>query len=484
MKNECSVVIAGAGPTGMVLAAELALAGVDVTVIERRATQELEGSRAGGLHARAIEMFAQRGIADRFVSRGKPIATAFFGQLALDLSDFPSPHPYVLGIWQNEIEQILADWIGELGVTIHRSDEVTGFTEDASTLKVSLASGATLRAQYLVGCDGGRSGIRKAAGIEFPGWDAQTSFLIAEAETTEEPAWGVRRDEKGIYGIGKLDDGRARIVVREDDTTKRGEPTLDELRRALVDRYGTDFGLRSASWLSRFTDLTRQAATYRAGRVLLAGDAAHVHAPVGGQGLNLGVQDAMNLGWKLGQVVRGDSPDALLDTYGAERHPVEARILRATMAMMAIHRGGDRIDALRDAIGDLLTIDEARRRWAGMLSGLDVHYDLGAGPPLLGRRMPDLELATANGPKRVFELLHRARPVLVVLEGGAALDVSSWADRVTRVDATYGGAWELPVLGKVDPPKAVLIRPDGYVAWVGDGSDAGLADAMRRWFGR
>ena len=482
-REKHAVVIAGGGPTGLMLAAELTLARIDVAVVERRENQELAGSRAGGLHARTIEVLDQRGIAERFLSQGQTAQVAGFALNPLDISDFPSRHNYGLALWQNHIERILAEWAAELAVPIYRGREVTDFVQDDSGVDVELGDGRALRAQYLVGCDGGRSLIRKKAGIDFPGWDPSVSYLIAEAEMAQEPAWGVRGDDKGTYAIGKLEDGRARAVLREEQVRQGDEPTLDELREALVALYGTDFGLRSVTWLSRFTDMTRQAAAYRHKRVLLAGDAAHVHAPNGGQGLNIGVQDAVNLGWKLAQVVNGTSPESLLDTYHAERHPVGARVLRATMAQTALSRGDARMGALRETVSELLRMDEPRRRYAGMMSGLDVHYDLGAGHPLLGRRMPDLELGTDSGPRRAFTLLHDARPVLINLGEPGALDIAPWADRVRRLDARYAGAWELPVLGAVSAPAAVLIRPDGYVAWVGDGTDQGLRDALTTWFG-
>jgi hypothetical protein len=273
------------------------------------------------------------------------------------------------------------------------------------------------------------------------------------------------------------------VVLREEHVRQGDEPTLGELREALVALYGTDFGLRDATWISRFTDMTRQAAAYRDRRVLLAGDAAHVHSPMGGQGLNLGVQDAVNLGWKLAQVALGTSPEGLLDTYQAERHPVAARVLRTTMAQTAFSRGDDRMDAARETIAELLRMDEPRKRYAAMMSGLDIRYDLGEGHPLLGRRVPDLDLVTAGGPRRVFALLHDARPVLLDLGEPGVLDLGPWADRVRRVDARTTGAWELPVLGAVAAPGAVLIRPDGHVAWVGDGTDRGLREALTTWFG-
>jgi 2-polyprenyl-6-methoxyphenol hydroxylase-like FAD-dependent oxidoreductase len=479
-----SVVIAGAGPTGLMLAGELALARVDVVIVERRESQELAGSRAGGLHARTIEVLDQRGIAERFLSQGKIAQVAGFALNPLDIGDFPTRHNYGLALWQSHIERILADWVAELAVPIHRGREVTGFAQDDTGVDVELSDGRSLRAKYLVGCDGGRSVIRKKAGIDFPGWDPSISYIIAEVEMAEEPAWGMRSDEKGIYGLGKLDDGkRVRVVLREEQVRQGDEPTLGELSEALIALYGTDYGLRSAGWISRFTDMARQAASYRARRVLLAGDAAHVHAPNGGQGLNIGVQDAVNLGWKLAQVVHGTSPQTLLDSYHAERHPIGARVLRTTMAQTALSRGDARMDAVRETMTELLRMDEPRKRYGAMMSGLDVHYDLGEGHPLLGRRMPDLDLVTATGPLRVFTLLHAARPVLLNLGEPGAIDITPWADRVRLIDARHAGIWELPVIGAVSTPAAVLIRPDGYVAWVGDGTDEGLRDALTTWFG-
>jgi 2-polyprenyl-6-methoxyphenol hydroxylase-like FAD-dependent oxidoreductase len=475
-----AVVIAGGGPTGLMLAGELALARIDVAIVERRAGQELVGSRAGGLHARTIEVLDQRGIAERFLSQGKVMQVAGFAFNPLDISDFPTRHNYGLALFQDHIERILAGWIDELAVPIYRARAVTGFAQDDTGVDIETTGGA-LRAQYLVGCDGGRSLIRTQAGIDFPGWDPSVSYMIAEASTTDVPAWGGHHGDKGINAIAKLDDGkRARFVLIEPEVMQGDDPTVDDLRVALVAVYGTDFGVHDVTWLSRFTDASRQAASYRAGRVLLAGDAAHVHSPAGGQGLNIGVQDAVNLGWKLAQVARGTSPESLLDTYRAERHPIGARVLQTSMAQTAVNRGDPRTNALRGVISDLLKMDEPRKRYAAMMSGLDVHYDLGPGHPLLGRRMPDLDVITADGPRRVFTLLHEARPILLDL---GSLDLTRWADRVRRIGARYAGAWELPVIGAVAAPAAVLIRPDGYVAWVGDGTDAGLRDALTTWFG-
>jgi 3-(3-hydroxy-phenyl)propionate hydroxylase len=480
---EHTVVVAGGGPTGLMLAGELALAGVDVAIVERRTSPDVVGSRAGGLHSRTIEVLDQRGIADRFLSQGKVAQVAGFAWIRLDISDFPTRHNYGLGLWQNHIERILAGWVGELGVPIYRGREVTGFAQDDTGVDVELSDGQSLRAQYLVGCDGGRSLIRKAAGIEFPGWDPSTSALIAQVEMAEEPEWGMRRDAIGVQALSRLEDGPVGVLVTERHVGHTGEPTLRDLSEALIAVYGTDYGVHSPTSISRFTDMTRQAASYRDRRVLLAGDAAHVHYPVGGQGLQIGVQDAVNLGWKLAQVVKETSPDSLLDTYHVERHPVAARVLRNTMAQTALLGHGDRIDALRDTMSELLSMDEPRKRIAAMMSGLDIHYDLGEGHPLLGRRMPDLDLVTANGPLRVFTLLHDARPVVLNLGEPGGFDITPWADRVQLIDAKFVGTWELPVLGAVTAPTAVLIRPDGYVAWVGDLTQLGLADALTTWFG-
>ena len=484
MTNNHQVVIAGGGPTGLMLAAELALARVDVAIVERRETQELAGTRAGGLHARTIEVLDQRGVAERFLSQGKVMQVAGFALISLDISDFPTRHNYGLGLTQNHIERILAGWVDELKVPIYRGREVTSFAQDDAGVGVTLSDGAALRAHYLVGCDGGRSLIRKQAGIDFPGWDPSVSYLIAEVEMSEEPASGIRVGEKGINAVGKMEDGkRVRVVLVEPNVMQGAEPTLDELRAALVAVYGTDFGVHDVTWLSRFSDMARQAAAYRERRVLLAGDAAHVHAPTGGQGLNIGVQDAVNLAWKLAQVVRGSSPESLLDTYQAERHPIAARVLKNTLAQIALMRGDDRTKALHEKMTELLKMDEPRKRYGAMMSGLDVQYGLGSRHPLLGRRMPDLDVTTERGERRVFTLLHAARPVLLNLGDPDSLDIAPWADRVRWVNARYTGVWELPVLGVVTAPMAVLIRPDGYVAWVGEGTDTGLRDALTAWFG-
>ena len=483
-RTEHAVVIAGAGPAGMMLAAELALANVDVAIVEQRADHDLVGSRAGGFHSRTIEMLDQRGVAERFLAEGQTAQAAMFGTTVLDMSDFPTRHPYALGIFQNKIERIMGDWIAELPIKIYYGQEVTGFTQDDTSVDVRLASGDTLGAQYLVGCDGGRSLIRKLAGIDFPGWDASKSSLIAEVEVTEETPKGIRHDSIGVHGLHVMEDGRTvRVVTAEKEIGPDTEPTLTDLKVALTAAFGTDFGVHNSTWISRFTDMTRQAADYRDKRVFLAGDAAHIHYPAGGQGIGLGAQDAFNLGWKLAQAVKETAPDTLLDTYHAERHPITARTLRHTMAMTALQRGDERSRALVEVVSEIAKFDETRTYLAGIVSGLDIHYDLGDGHPLLGRRMPDLDIQTAAGPSRVFELLHAARPVLLNFRRPGDLDIAPWADRVQLVDAACDGNWELPVIGEVAGPEAALVRPDGYVAWVGNGTDAGLTDALTTWFG-
>jgi 3-(3-hydroxy-phenyl)propionate hydroxylase len=482
--TEHAVVIVGAGPTGLMLAGELALAGVDVAIVERRAGQELDGRLAGGLHSRTIEVLDQRGIADRFLSQGKTAHVAGFAWFPLDISDFPTRHNYLLALPQTHIERILAGWIEELAVPIHRGWEVIGFTQDHCGVDAQLSNGRSLRAEYLVGCDGGRSLVRKTGGIAFSGWDPSVSHLIAEAELTEEPPWGLRRDALGIHSLIKSEDGRTvRILVTEQSLGRTGDPNLRDLSEALIATYGTDYGIHSPRWISGFTDMARQAASYRSGRVLLAGDAAHVHYPTGGQGLNTGVQDAVNLGWKLAQVVNKTSPEGLLDTYHAERHPVASAVLRNTMAQVALLRADDCTEALRDIAGELLGMDEPRKRIAAMISALDIRYDFGDGHPLLGRRMPDLDLVSADGRTRTFALLHDAKGVLLNFGEPGDSDIAAQANRIRLIDAECPGAWELPVIGAIAAPAAVLIRPDGYVAWVGDGTASGLPEALTRWFG-
>ncbi len=481
---EPTVVIAGGGPTGLMLAAELALAGTAAVIVERRPDQHVDGSRAGGLHARSLEVLEQRGVADRFIAEGVTHPFLLYAMQQLDMSDMPSRHNHILGLWQRRIEPILADWVAELGVPFRRSCEVTGFVQDETGVDVTLSDGDVLRAAYLVGCDGGRSTVRKAAGIEFAGLAPTRSWMIAETRLAEAPPVGLRPEGGGVGPADPADpDGPYRVVLVEERCDHVDEPTLEDLRAILVRCYGTDFGVHDPTWISRFTDAARQAVDYRSGRVLLAGDAAHIHPPQGGQGLNTGLLDAVNLGWKLALVAAGLAPDDLLDTYHRERHPVAARVLDDTMAQVALGTPGDRHQALRTLMGEILAMDEPRRRIVAMISGLDITYDLGEGHPLLGRRMPDLDLVTADGPTRVSTLLHAARGVVLDLTGGAPIDLEGWSDRVVSIAATTEGPWELPLVGPVESPAAVLIRPDGHVAWTGEPDDPALFDAVAAWFG-
>ena len=487
--TKSEVVIAGGGPTGLMLAAELALAGVDdIVVVERRATQTVDGSR--GRAALANHRSARPARRRGSLPRGRADLTdTQLRRCAVGHQRLPHPAP----LCARAVAEPLRTHPGRVGRRAGRADracrEVVGFAQDATGVDVELSDGASLRAEYLVGCDGARSFVRKAAGIAFPGMDPTTSWMIAEVEMDEEPEFGPR-PEGG--GIGRASDGSGvRVVLMEREVDHQGDPDLDDLRDALEAAYGTDFGVRDAHWISRFTDMTRQAATYRDRRVLLGGDAAHVHPPQGGQGLNTGVQDAVNLGWKLAQVVQGASPETLLDTYHDERHPVGARVLHNTVVAVALTGPDERQQTVRAAMVELLSMDEPRRSVAANISGLDIHYDLhdnleadlDAAHPLVGRRMPDLDLDTDDGPTRVFALLHAARPVLLDFGAPGAFDITPWADRVRWVDATYVGAWELPVLGAVTAPPTVLIRPDGHVAWVGALTDPTLPEVLTTWFG-
>jgi 2-polyprenyl-6-methoxyphenol hydroxylase-like FAD-dependent oxidoreductase len=481
---EHDVVIAGAGPTGLMLAGELALAGIDVVTVERRRGHDLVGSRAGGMTSRTLEVLDQRGIVDRFLAQGSTGQNGHYSGLFFDVSDLPTRHNYGLGLMQHRIERTLAGWTAELGASIRYEHTISGFTQDDTGVMVTVAGGPAMRTRYLIGCDGGRSLVRKAAAIAFPGFDASLSCLVADVELTAEPPWGLHRHPT-FHSFFKFDDAdTVRVMVTEPGLGNVGEPCLDDIRRALIAARGTDYGLRTASWVSRFTDVSRQAAAYRDRRVLLAGDAAHIHFPIGGQGLNTGVQDAVNLGWKLAQVISGISPEGLLDTYHDERHPVAARVLRNTMAQTALNAPGARTDALRDMMAELLAMNQPRSQIAAMLCGLDIHYDLGAGHPLLGRRVPDVNLQTPSGSRRLFSLLHGGRPVLLNLAAPGRFTEAGDYQRLSMIDAGYPGRLQLPVIGEVPSPRAVLIRPDGHVAWVDiDGTATGLRPALTKWVG-
>jgi 3-(3-hydroxy-phenyl)propionate hydroxylase len=478
------VTIVGGGPTGLMLAAELALAKVDVEVLERRPTPELVGSRARGFHARTIELLDQRGIVDPFLAEGQTVQVLSFGSTPLDLSGFPSRHPYTLGLAQRHVERLLLDRVEELGVPVRRGVEATGFDQDDDGVDVHLAGAESLRTAYVVGADGGRSVIRSLAGIDFVGAEATRSHLIAEVEVSEEIPSGMRLDEVGIHAMNTLEDGRTvGLVVTERRLGPATEPTLADLSDALTAVYGTDFGVHSASWISRFTDATRQAVEYRRGRVLVAGDAAHVHPPTGGQGIGLGVQDAVNLGWKLAATSHDWAPPGLLDSYDAERRPLGHRVAMQTQAQLALFAPGSEVTALRQLFTELLQDRRNIARIANLMAGADIRYDMGVRDthPLVGRWAPDLVLDTGSGPVRLAELTTTARPLLLDLTEDASLTTAAdgWRDRVDIVSARSRDA----------SATGLLLRPDCYVAWATDTAcpdhhdGESLRTALTTWFG-
>ncbi|MGW4867915.1 rifampin monooxygenase [Streptomyces chartreusis] len=468
------VIVVGGGPTGLMLAAELRLHDVHVVVLEKL-TEPTPQSRGQGLHARSVEMMDQRGLLDRFLAVSEKFQVGgLFGGIAKGWPDgLDTAHPYGLATPQPVTERLLNERALELGTEIRRGCEVVGLSQDDDGVSVELADGTRLRSRYLAGCDGGRSVVRRQLGVGFPGQAATVETLLGEMELTEDPEriaavvaevrrtqlrFGAAADANGVYRVVVPADG-----VAED---RASEPTLDEFKRQLRATAGTDFGAHSPRWLSRFGDATRQAERYRVGRVLLAGDAAHIHPPTGGQGLNLGIQDAFNLGWKLAAAVRGRAPEGLLDTYHAERHPVGAAVLGNTRAQITLLGSEPGPTALRELFSKLMDFAEVNRYVTGMITAVDVRYDFGEGHDLLGRRMRDLPLERG----RLYELTHDGRGLL--LDRTGRLSVKGWADRVDHVvDASE----------ELDVP-AVLLRPDGHVAWVGEDQEE-LLEALRRWFG-
>ncbi|WP_436995093.1 rifampin monooxygenase [Streptomyces sp. enrichment culture] len=469
------VIIAGAGPTGLMLACELRLHGVRVVVLEKE-TEPTGVVRALGLHVRSIEVMDQRGLLDRFLAHGRqyPVGGFFAGIPKPSPGRLDTAHAYVLGIPQPVTDRLLAERAAELGAEIRRGCEVTGLEQDEDGVTIELAGGTRLRSRYAVGCDGGRSTVRKLLGVGFPGEPAGVETLLGEMEATEDPAViaavvaDVRRTQLR-FGVGPVEEGVYRVVVpaeglAEDRTVP---PTLEEVRERLRAVAGTDFGVHSPRWLSRFGDATRQAERYRTGRVLLAGDAAHIHPPVGGQGLNLGIQDAFNLGWKLAAEVGGWAPDGLLDSYHAERHPVAADVLDNTRAQMVLMSTEPGPRSVRRLVSELMDFEEVNRHLTEKITAISVRYDFGRGHELLGRRLPDVKLGQG---RRLYELMHGGRGLL--LDGTGRLSVAGWADRVDHVTDT-GGELGAP---------AVLLRPDGHVAWAGE-EQSGLLDHLPRWFG-
>ncbi|MFJ3192403.1 rifampin monooxygenase [Streptomyces griseoviridis] len=475
------VIVVGGGPTGLMLASELRLHGVDVVVLERL-TEPTGQSRGQGLHTRSVEIMDQRGLLDRFLAVSKKFQVGgFFGGVHKPWPErLDTAHPYGLATQQPVTERLLLERAVELGADIRRGREVVGLSQDDDGVRVELADGTALRSRYAVGCDGARSRVRGLLGVGFPGEPARVETLLGEMELTADPATiaavgeEVRKTQLR-FGAMPLGDGFYRVVVPADGVAEDREeaPTLDDFRRQLRAFSGTDFGARSPRWLSRFGDATRLAERYRVGRVLLAGDAAHVHPPTGGQGLNLGVQDAFNLGWKLAAEVNGWAPGGLLDSYHAERHPVGAAVLDNTRAQMTLLGSDPGAAALRALLSRLLDFDEANAYVTGMITAVGVRYDLGEGHELLGRRLRDVRLKEG----RLYELQHAGRGLL--LDQTGRLSVAGWAD---RVDLVADAIDDLDVREELDAP-AVLLRPDGHVAWVGDEGQPGLQDALARWFG-
>jgi len=493
---DTDVVIAGAGPTGLMLAGELRLAGADVIVVDRLAKRTGE-SRAGGMHSRTLEVLDQRGILDRFLRVGEQTPVGHFSGLWLDFDGIESRHPYPLMLPQSAIERLLEEWVAELGVRVRWSAGVTGLRQDEDGVTVEVSAGsaepATLRARYLVGCDGGRSVVRKLSGTAFPGTPATMTALLGDVVLPglSEDFIFMRRCAGGHYSAIALEPGWHRVFTSEyDHVAGRDEPaTFELLRESLIRLAGTDWGMHSPRWISRFNDAARLASHYRQGRVLLAGDAAHIHYPAGGQGLNIGVQDAVNLGWKLAAVARGQAPESLLDTYHTERHPVAERLLHNTRAQAALARPGADVDALRDIIGSLIEVDDVNRRLRAMITALDIRYPADGDHPLAGRRVPDADLKTPHGAIRVYDLLHAGRAVLLDLRGSAELAraAEGWSDRLRLVEArSEDDCWSVPALGDVPAPAAVLVRPDGHVAWAADDGAPDLAElrtALTTWLG-
>jgi 2-polyprenyl-6-methoxyphenol hydroxylase-like FAD-dependent oxidoreductase len=489
------VIIAGAGPTGLTLATELRRSAIDVLLLDRQADRGVDGSRAAGLQPRTIELLDQRGIVDCFLAAGSPSNLPNFAGIRLDYSQLASRFPLAINILQAETERVLDEIAVELGAPVRWATEVTGVRQDAEGVEVTVEGPGgteTLSGRYLVGCDGGRSTVRKLMGVGFPGTDQTMVNLLGDVELDEPPQRPTRleRHEAGLITVLQLQPGWYRIVTteRERRVDPRDQVTFEELRASVERIAGTDFGMHSPRWLSHFTDATRQAESFRVGRVFLAGDAAHIHLPVGGQGINMGMQDAFNLGWKLAAVARGDALDALLDTYHGERYAADADILKMSRAQSVLMDPDPRVADLVEVMTRLVGFEDVNHHLSTKMSGLDVRYPMPGAHPLLGRRVPDADISTRGAGKRVFELLRAARPVLLDLSGtaGPADAAARWADRIDIVAAGCPSqAWEVPGAGTISAPAALLIRPDGHVAWACDRNPdlVALHEALDTWCG-
>ncbi|GAB2860398.1 rifampin monooxygenase [Lentzea nigeriaca] len=467
------VIIAGGGPTGMMLAGELRLHGVHVVLLERD-EEPTEVVRALGMHARSIEILDQRGIVDRFLALGTkhPLAGFFAGIEKPAPERLDTKYPHTLGLPQPITERLLTEHAVEAGAEIRRGRTVVGLSQDDDGVTVELADGTSLRARYLVGCDGGRSTVRKLAGIDFPGEPTRVETLLGEMEIGvpwEEamPLMLEIRKTQKRFGIGPIN-GAYRVVVPADGVSEDRAvmPTLDDFKQQLVRVAGTDFGVHSPRWMSRFGDATRQAERYRSGRVFLAGDAAHIHPPTGGQGLNLGLQDAFNLGWKLAAAVHGWAPEGLLDTYEAERHPVAEEVLNNTRAQIELMKVEPGPQSVRRVFTELVQFEEVNRYLIEKIIAVRIRYDFGSSDDLVGRRIGDLALKRGG----LYDQMHAGRGIL--LDQTGSLSVGSWADRVDHL---------VDVSEELDAP-AVLLRPDGHVAWAGSAQEE-LEGALVRWFG-
>jgi 2-polyprenyl-6-methoxyphenol hydroxylase-like FAD-dependent oxidoreductase len=468
------VIIAGGGPTGVMLGAELRLHGVRVLVLEKD-QEPTRIVRSLGLHARSVEVMDQRGLLERFLAVGRkyPLGSFFAGITKPPPERLDTAHPYTLGIQQPIVDRLLTEHAVEVGAEIRRGCELVGLSQDDDGVSVELADGSRLRARFLVGCDGGRSTVRKLLGVGFPGEPPGIEWLLGEMavgvpEETITATVAAIRETNRNFGVGPVGGGAFRVVVpaatvAEDRTVP---PTLEEIKERLVAVAGTDFGVHSPYWLSRFTDATRLAERYRVGRVLLAGDAAHVHPPLGGQGLNLGIQDAFNLGWKLAAEIDGWAPDGLLDSYQTERHPVAAAVLDNTRAQAELMSLAPGPQAARRLVSELMEFEEVNRYLIEKIIAIGIRYDFGDEHRLVGRRLRDVELKRG----RLYELLHGGRGML--LDQTGQLSVAGWADRVDHV---------VDISEELDAP-AVLLRPDGHVAWIGDDQQE-LQSRLSRWFG-